>query len=313
MTPSQMAEFLQGRDRFLVLTHRRPDGDTLGCAAALCAGLRSLGKTAYLLPNAELTPTYAPYVTPYLAESGFEPETVVSVDVAARSLFPANALPYLERLDAAIDHHPSFEGFGKVQCVQAERAACGEILYDILCAMGTLNAEAALPLYVAVSTDTGCFVYSNTTDNTHRVAAELLRYPIDYRAVNKRCFRTKSRKRLQLEAAMLGSMEFFDEERIVTLAIPRSLIAAVGAGERDMEDLSALGGLVEGTDCAITLRELEPNEWKISVRTGRRINATHACGLLGGGGHRAAAGATVCGSYAEVRDRIVEACLASVE
>ena len=160
-----------------------------------------------------------------------------------------------------------------------------------------------------MSTDTGCFVYANTTANTHRVAAALLETGIDYFAVNKRHFRTKSRKRLALEADMLGNMEFFHEGRGVFMCVSRSLMARLEATENDAEDLSALAGLVEGVDCGVVLRELKPDEWKISLRTGAngRVNATLACQRLGGGGHAMAAGATVQGSLEEVKRRVLEA------
>lgn len=101
-------------------------------------------------------------------------ETVVSVDLAALGLFPDNAERFKNRVDLAIDHHPSYEGFGRESCVHPECAACGEILYELAVELGQLTPAVALPLYVAVSTDTGCFVYSNVTANTHRVAAALM-------------------------------------------------------------------------------------------------------------------------------------------
>lgn len=93
MTTAEAAARLAAMDQVLILTHVRPDGDTIGSAAALCCGLRALGKTAYLLPNPELTATYAPYAAPYLAEADFAPAYVVSVDIAALSLLPENARP----------------------------------------------------------------------------------------------------------------------------------------------------------------------------------------------------------------------------
>ena len=152
LTVSQAAALLRTFDRVLILTHVRPDGDTVGCAAALCAGLRALGKTAYLLPNPELTDNTRPYAAPYAAPADFVPEKVVSTDIATVGLFPENALPYQARIDLAIDHHPSFEFFGRENLVRPEAAACGEVLYDILAALGPITPEMALPLYVAVST-----------------------------------------------------------------------------------------------------------------------------------------------------------------
>lgn len=307
LTVSETAALLRSFDQVLILTHVRPDGDTVGCAAALCAGLRALGRTAYLLPNPELTDTTAPYFAPYAAPAGFLPERVVSTDIATLGLLPENAKPYAGRIDLAIDHHPSFEHFGRANIVRPEAAACGELIYDILSALGPITPELALPLYVAVSTDTGCFAYANTTAQTHAVAAALLRTGIDYRTVNKVFFRTKTRKRMQLEGAMLDTMEFYDHNRVAILSVPMSLMERIAATESDAEDLSALGGQIEGVDCAVTMRELRPDVWKLSVRTGARINATNVCRLLGGGGHAAAAGCTVEAPWPEAKRRILAA------
>ncbi len=311
LTVQQTAELLRSFDNILILTHVRPDGDTVGCAAALCAGLRTLGKTAYLLPNPGLTNTTAPYFAPYSAPEDFVPEKVVSTDIATVNLFPENAKPYIGRIDLAIDHHPSFEGFGKANIVRPEAAACGELIYDILRELGPITPEMALPLYVAVSTDTGCFAYNNTTANTHAVAAALIAAGIDYKTVNKVFFRTKTRKRMALEADMLSNMEFFDRERVVFLYVPMSLMQRLEATESDAEELSSLGGQIEGTDCAVTFRELRPDVWKMSVRTGERINATRVCAMLGGGGHAAAAGCTVEAPLDEVKRRILESIAAN--
>lgn len=303
----EAAEELRSFDNVLLLTHLRPDGDTIGCAAALCAALRRLGKTAYLLPNPELTRNCEPYFRPYEAPQGFIPEKIVSTDIAATGLFPENAKQYLKCVDLAIDHHPSYENFGRESIVRPHAAACGELIYDIIREFGPVTPEIALPLYVAISTDTGCFAYTNVTSDTHRVAAALMDTGIDYRAVNKVFFRTKTRKRLALEADMLSNMEFYDGGRVVLLFIPRSLMQRLDAGESDAEDLASLGGQIEGTDCAVTLRELQPDIWKISVRTGARINATQVCQMLGGGGHAAAAGCTAEMPLNKAKDCILAA------
>ena len=165
MNVSETAALLAAQDHILILTHKRPDGDTIGCAAGLCAALRALGKTAWALPNSDVSSLFAPYLEPYLAPAEVQPAFVVTVDLAARSLFTQEGEAWLKRgIDLAIDHHPSYEGFGKESCVDPGRAACGELIYDIVREWGPVTAEIALPLYVAVSTDTGCFQYSNTTD-----------------------------------------------------------------------------------------------------------------------------------------------------
>ena len=307
MTTAEAARLLLGWDELLLLTHVRPDGDTVGSAAALCQALRDRGKTAYLLPNPELTATYAPYAAHYAAPEGFVPRHVVSVDIAALSLLPENARPYQDRIDLAIDHHPSQEFFARETCLEAESAACGEIVYNIITRLTPVTPDIALPLYVAVSTDTGCFVYSNTTARTHRIAAALMDCGIDAAPVNKALFRTKSRTRLAMEAWMAEWAEYYDHDRVVVMQIPLSLCLDYKATEADVEELSSLAALVEGTDCGVTLRELKDGRVKISLRTGPRVNATEVCALLGGGGHAAAAGATLHGTLSEVKQAVLQA------
>ena len=309
LSPQEAAALLRRQDHILILTHRRPDGDTTGCAAGLCRALRQLGKTAWLLKNPDMTSINAVYVDDLWAPVDFSPAFIVSVDVAARSLFFPAAEPYIDRIGLAVDHHPSFEDFGEARCVDASRAACGEIVYEICRALGEVTPEVALPLYAAVATDTGCFVYANTTGNTHRVAAALLETGIDYFAVNKRHFRTKTRRRIAIEAELMGNAEFFHQDRGVFLTIPLSLLARTGADENDLDDISSLAGIIEGVDCGAVLRELKDGEWKLSLRTGAngRVNATKACGLLGGGGHAMAAGATLHGTLEEVKRQVLDA------
>ena len=308
LTVSETAALLRSFDRILILTHVRPDGDTVGCAAGLCAALRALGKTAHLLPNPGLPDTTAPYFAPYAAPADFVPEKVVSTDIAAVGLFPENAKPYIGKVDLAIDHHPSFEGFGKANIVRPEAAACGELILDIVLELTPVTPEIALPLYVAISTDTGGFIYSNVTADTHRAAAALMDTGIDYRPVNKLFFQTKSRVRMQLEAAMLADARFYDHNRAAVLSVPRSLLEKFHATESDAEDLSALGPQIQGVGCAVTMLELGDGVWRFSLRTGERVNATEVCRLLGCGGHARAAGATLEHvTQAEAEEKMLDA------
>ena len=307
MNISRVAEHLRGMDNILILTHVRPDGDTIGCASALCQALRDMGKESYLLYNPGITATYEPYARDYWAPKGWEPSYVVSTDVAVLDLLPDNAAPYRQRIDLAIDHHPSHSYFARESYVDASAAACGEILYAVIGMLTDMTPAIALRLYVAIATDCGCFVYSNTTANTHRIAAELMAYNFGVAEVNKALFRTKSKVRLRMEAHMAAHMELYDSDRVVVMTIPLALREEMQATEADIEELSSLAALVEGTDCAITLRELRDGVIKVSLRTGPRVNATAVCALLGGGGHRAAAGATVSGTMDEVKLAVLRA------
>ena len=308
MTAQQAAAFLQAHDNYLILTHVRPDGDTIGCAAGLCRALRQIGKTAYVLPNREATSLFTPYLEGLLADEGWEPDTVVSVDIAARGLFPENALPYLDRVALAIDHHPSQEFFAKDTCLDATRAACGELVYEIVKQFCQITPEMGIAFYVAISTDCGCFAYGNTTADTHRAAAELMESGIPTAQLNKRHFRTKSLTRMKLESMIVSDMELHDQGTVAIAAVTLDMMASLGATERDLEDIAALVGQLEGVKTSVTIRELAPGKCKLSVRTDPNdLNASKVCALLGGGGHAAASGATVEGTVPHAKKAILTA------
>ena len=306
----QAAALLGGWDHILILTHKRPDGDTIGCAVGLCALLRQTGKTAWLHPNEDATELFTPYLEGYLAPAGFAFDKVVAVDVATLDLLTdaERAIADERGVDLCIDHHPSNTLYAKASCVEADKAACGEIIYKLVGELGTLDDHIAAPLYVAVSTDTGCFAYANVTANTHAVAAALLERDIPYQAINKRHFRTKSKKRMKLETILVSSLEELEEGKVVIGALSLADMARVEATEVDAEDIAAVLGQIEGVKASATIRELKGGECKISLRTDSAyLDACAACALLGGGGHKAAAGATVKGDVPAARAAMAEA------
>ena len=308
MTYEQAAQWLLERDQFLILTHLRPDGDTIGCAAGLCQALREQGKTAYVLENADATSLLTPHLEGLTAPQDFSPAFVVAVDLAARSLFPKNAQRYLERVDLTIDHHPSQEFYAQNTCLDAKRAACGELIYDIVRQWGPLSQRTALPLYVALATDCGCFVYSNTNASAHRVAAALMETGIDVYPINRLHFRSKSLKRLKLEGQLTAGMELRDNGETALVFLTRAMIDEIGADERDMDNISAFVGQIKGVKNGVTLKETVDGQIKISVRTDPGdLNASKVCALLGGGGHAAAAGAAFYATMDEARQRVLDA------
>ncbi len=309
MTPQETAQRLLALDHILILTHRRPDGDTIGCASALCLALRQKGKTAWLLPNEDAHHLFDPYLEGVLAPADFVPQAVVAVDVAALGMLPDSAQPYRDRIDLAIDHHGSQEGYARATCVDPDSAACGEVLFRVFQAMEvSLSPQIALLLYMAIATDTGCFVYSNTTPATHRIAAALMDTGFDAQWVNKRHFRVKSLKRMQIESRLVREMDLAQNGTLVFAYVTLDLIRDLQATEEDLEDIASFIGQLEGVDNAVTIRQLKPTECKISLRTdGKTLNASDVCAIHGGGGHPAAAGCTIPGTPAQAKAAMLAA------
>ena len=309
MTVQETASLLQSLDQVLILTHKRPDGDTIGCAAALCLGLRQLGKTAWVLPNEDAHGLFDPYFQGVLAPADFQPQIAVSVDVASQGMLPESAAPWKDNILLCIDHHGSNEGYAQHTLVDPAAAACGEIITKVLTQLGvTITAPIALLLYMAIATDTGCFVYSNTTPETHRIAADLMETGFDAQWVNKRHFRVKSLKRMQIESRLVRDMDLEQNGSLVFAYVTLDMIRELQATEEDLEDISSFIGLLEGVDNAVTVRQLKPEECKISLRTdGKSLNASLVCARFGGGGHPAAAGCTIHGTPAQAKAAMLDA------
>ena len=309
LTIPRTAELLGGMDNILILTHRRPDGDTIGCACALCLGLQSLGKTAWVLPNEDAHGLFTPYFEGVLAPADFVPAHIVAVDTASPGMLPESAAALKDRIALCIDHHGSNEGYAHATYVDSASAACGEIIYEVLTALGvSLTPRMAMLLYMAIATDTGCFVYSNTTPRTHRICAALMETGFDVSWVNKRHFRTKSYKRMLVESRLVREMELAQNGTIAFAFVTQALMEELQTSEQDLEDISAFIGQLEGTDHSVTVRELRPGECKISLRTDeRKLNASQVCAQYGGGGHAAAAGCTVTGTKDEAAEQMLRA------
>ncbi len=305
LTLNEVATYLKQGDRYVILTHRRPDGDTTGCAAALCRGLRSLGKEAWVWDNPQFTPKLRPFLQDLTTDTLREDQTVLSVDIASEGLFPIELPKELEKVDLLIDHHGRNGAFARIGYVDADSAACGEIIMDLLTQMEVSPDKAiAEAIYVAISTDTGCFRFSNTTAHTLMTAATCKQWGADTFTINRNFFMTKRPARLKLEAYLANTTEFYGEGKIAISMIPQSIREELGLTPDDIDDISGFGREIEGVEIAVMIRK-ETEGGKLSVRTSPDYDASEICVSLGGGGHKAAAGATVPGDVEDGKKAIL--------
>ena len=308
LTRNECAEFLRRHDRFAILTHRRPDGDTVGSAAVLCLGLRAMGKDAHIIENAEVTARYRHLhkgLTKAWPEAG---DILISVDVASANILP-DAFRALEgKITLRIDHHQSAASFTAQELVDPGSASCGEIIYDVLAAMGVrLDKAMAEALYTAVSTDTGCFRYANTTAHALRTAAVCAEAGGDLFAINQTLFDTNSFRKLKIQSWITEHTEFLAEGRIAVCSLPQAVEQEIGADEDDLDGISGFPRSIEGVKIAALLRELAGGGVKASVRAVPEYDAAAVCAQFGGGGHRGAAGCTLNMSLAEAAEAIKNA------
>ncbi len=291
---TETAARLQDIDNAVILTHRRPDGDTVGSASALCAALRVLGKEAYVAYNPEITARFEGLIRPFYPAEGWTPETVIAVDCADRGMiFPA-AGELAQRVDIAIDHHRTREDYAQISLVNSKRAACAEIICEVIEEMGVvLNEEIARGIYVGVSTDTGCFKFSNTTAHTHLVAAKCLETGLNGGEICRELFEVKSKSRFAIEKIIISTMRFYRDGTVAVALITRKDKEETGADWDDLDSIAGLPRTIEGVEVALTFTELDNGSTKLSARTTEEADAAAICEQLGGGGHVRAAGATI--------------------
>ena len=310
LTRNETAQFLLTHDHYTILTHRRPDGDTIGSAAALCLGLRQLGKTAHVLRNPEITDHFRWLHEGLTKEAAEEGDCLVTVDVASPSMLPLAFQHLLGRIALRIDHHASATSFTDWELVDGGSASCAEVVWDVLKWMG-VRADRAIAeaTYVGVSTDTGCFRYANTTDHTFSVAAECARGGARVYELNQELFETNTLGRLKMQAWIVDHMKMIRGGEMAIVAIPKAVEAEIGVTEDDMDNISSFPRTVAGVCMAATLRETNDDGTKISVRAIPGYDATKVTVQFGGGGHKGAAGASLKMSLEEAAKAVEKAML----
>ena len=309
LTKAETARYLLEHDHYVIVTHRRPDGDTLGSAATLCRGLRQLGKSAHILHNPEVTPKYLPLMEGLTTDVPVTNGIIVAVDVASANMLPQSFSSVVEHIDLRIDHHRTGDSFSELELVEPSAAACGQIIYDLLTEMGaTLDVPMANALYTAISTDTGCFRYANTQTHTFEVAAACAQAGAELPELNRILFETNSLARMRIQGWMVENARFVSDGQICICAIPLEVEQQLGVTEDDMENISGVPRSIDGVKIAATLRqEKDTGKIKLSVRALPGYDASAICAQFGGGGHRGAAGASIAMSMDEAVQALIKA------
>ena len=303
MTLNEVAKLILQHNNFDILTHNYPDGDCIGSAYALAHALKQIGKNARVITTDRQKKyefIFSGYETPE-----FKCEYVISTDVADEKLLGENRKAYEGKIDLCIDHHRSNVIDASYKYVDSTAAAAGEIIFELIPLLGAeYTKEIADCLYTAVSTDTGCFRYTNTTSRTMRIGAKLIELGCDSAFINREMFETKSKARIQLERDILENMIFCADDKCAIIYTTKEMTD--GLGDDETEGIASIPRQIEGVKMGITVREKE-NDFKVSVRTNDDVDACAFCRQFGGGGHIAASGCTLKGDLQSVIDMLIEA------
>lgn len=300
------AKLLLTHNNILIISHKAPDGDTLGSAFALLYGLKKLGKTARVECSDSFQPKYE-FIDINYEPDEFEPEYIVAVDIADKQLFGEKTEKYTDSIDLCIDHHISNTEYAKNLYLDVEAAATAEAMYMILCEMGVeIDELIARSLYTGISTDTGCFKYSSTTARTHIIASKLFEIPFDHARIDKIMFDTLSHAQIKVEQMARETIEYHFNGAMASIAVTKNMLSNAGVGENEIDSLTAIPRKIEGVEVAVVYKEREGG-YKISMRSVDHVNVAQVCSRLGGGGHKRAAGCFIEGDLEIVKKKILEA------
>ncbi len=317
LTVQEAAARLHKAERAYILIHRSPDGDCVGAGYALYYAMKGLGKKAKVLCSDSIPERYRFMLPEDETEECFEPDIIISADVADEKLFGEELFEqYSGKTDLCIDHHISNTGYAKELCLDSEAAAACQVVYEILQEMNApLAREAAVCLYTGIATDTGGFMYDNAGARTFRIAAEIMeRFPdIPYADINRNMFIVKSMAGMKLDSILTERLESYMDGRCMLVCVTRKLIEDFGIDESEIEGVSAFPMQVEGAEISIVMKERENNVFRVSMRSAGKVNVSEICKKFGGGGHIKAAGCTVEGTAEEAKKLLIEAAMKGMQ
>lgn len=298
-------EFLENNDEYLILTHAHPDGDTLGCAFALCEALLSFGKKAAVRCSDPIPSKYG-----YMGATGegdVDFKKVIAVDVADTKLLGKDfEKSYGDRIDLCIDHHGSNRLYADKTLLDPTAAAACEIILAVIRELGVnVTKTIANNIFTGLSTDSGCFRYSNVTPRTLRMAADMIEAGAEHTKINTAMFETKTRTYVALERLALESMKMYLDDRCAFITITQDMFKKSGSDESEVDAIAAIPRQIEGVLVGITMREKADGTFKVSMRSHEGVDVSAICAMLGGGGHPRAAGCTVSGDVQTARNTVV--------
>lgn len=313
---SEIADALRAHDSFVLLSHVRPDGDAIGSQLALGHALEAMGKTVHYvnedgLPESlAFLPASEKIQTP--PDEALDVQVCVALDCANQPRLGDKALHAASKasLWINIDHHISNPGYGDLNHIDDSSPATGQILYNLITSENLpLPDETRDAIYVAVSTDTGSFQYSNTTAATYEMAADLVRRGIDVGTINAKTYDNHPYRRIELLRALLNTLERSPDGKVADWQLPASVKTELQLKPEDSEDLIDHIRGIRGVIVAAFFEELFDGTIRVSLRCkDSSVNCCEVAQLFGGGGHARAAGIRIAGStMAEARIEVLEA------
>lgn len=305
----QIVDAIRGRQRFVISSHSRPDGDAIGSSLAMAYALRAMGKDAVVVHADPAPPPLMQFVgVPEITiatsvEGSFDAAIIMECGDLGRT-----GVSGLDRFFVInIDHHPGNTGYGQLQWFDAKAAACAEMVFDLVKALGVpLLVEIATHVYVAILTDTGSFHYSHISPRTFDICRETLEAGVDPVLVARNVYDSNNMGRLKLFGAVLNAMQIDATGRIAIVYVDHEMARAAGGTYEDTEGLINLPLTVKEVLAVVFFKQIEGDEYRISMRSKGDIDISAVAKKYGGGGHKNAAGCAATGPIDALQRILVE-------
>ncbi len=306
---SQVVQLIEQKYRFMITSHIRPDGDGLGSGLALYWMLRSLGKDVDVVLRDRVPPSYT--VLPGTDLVLVQDDVRVNYDAAfiiECSDVERPGLPSLkDQFVVNIDHHSTTVPFGDINWIDPTAAAVGEMIYNLSKALGIeVTKEIAECIYTALLTDTGSFHFSNTTERTLKIASELVRRGVEPARISQALFYSHPFSKIKLLGLVLSEIQRDESGRVAWIKLDRETMYEADACDEDADGIVNHALSVGEVEAVAFFKELEPDVYRVSLRSKGKSNVAKVAETFGGGGHRNAAGCRIEGDFEVVKQRVIE-------
>jgi len=297
---------IEQRDRFVLTSHARPDGDAIGSALACCQILRSVGKSAEVVLRDGVPRIYQPLpfadqvVQSDKVNGNYEAAILLECDSVQRARLSGLENHFL----ISIDHHLSGRPFAHVNWIDPDAVATAEMVYRLAREMSApLSPEIATCLYTALLTDTGSFMFEGTNEHTFALARELVRAGADPAYCARNVYFAHSTAKMRLLGAALSNLH--REGPLAWIWVTREQMEQFGAKEEDCEGLVNYALSIQDVEVAAFFRELPDGRYRVSLRSKGGMNVAAVAERFGGGGHACASGLSLDGPLSEAVTRVL--------
>lgn len=313
---SQVVELIENKQNFAITTHVRPDGDGIGSSLGLCWLLRSLGKSAEVIVRDGIPAAYAQL------PGADEIKQIAEVNGKYDAIFVIEcsdlARPGIKGLEnqftVNIDHHATSEHFGTINWIDQTASAVGEMIYNLCKAIGgRITREIAECVYLALVTDTGSFHFPNTTDRTLKVASELVKVGVKPAQISEVVYNSYPWSRIELMRQVLATVQRNESGTIAWMRQTLEMAESSEAVDGDNNGFVNIPLAAKEVEAVVYMREVQPNAYRVSLRSKGCINVARVAEKFGGGGHKNAAGCRVEGDWDLREKEIIAALTEAVE